>query len=65
MPIYVYRCLKCGREIEKVRPIPARDKPVLCQCGGVCRRVITAPRTIIIKGHPYVTDESRKRGGLD
>ncbi len=41
MPIYKYTCPKCGHEMEEIREIEDRDKPVKCpQCGAKMQRVI-------------------------
>lgn len=40
MPIYVYRCSKCGREDEEFRKVKERDKASLCLCGGPLRTIM-------------------------
>ena len=40
MPIYVYRCEKCGREVEEFRKIKERDEVRLCICGGPIRAIM-------------------------
>ena len=35
MPVYEYRCPKCGNEFEVMRPISKADEPALCpKCGS-------------------------------
>jgi putative FmdB family regulatory protein len=49
MPTYTYECPRCHQRQERVRPIAARNAPVLCGCLGRgvthCRRVVEAPFT--------------------
>ncbi|MDP2360073.1 MAG: zinc ribbon domain-containing protein [bacterium] len=34
MPLYVYHCPDCGRELELLRPVSQRDDALRCeQCG--------------------------------
>ena len=41
MPLYDYKCPKCHAKQTLVRPIAARDDPLMCDCGGVMRRVMS------------------------
>ncbi len=35
MPIYEYECTKCGRVVEELRRMDARDEPATCpDCGA-------------------------------
>ena len=40
MPLYKYKCLKCGQIIEKLTP-PGILKNVNCKCGGMARKIIS------------------------
>lgn len=60
MPLYEYRCNKCGKRIEKIQKFS--DPPLTtCEaCGGELARLISAP-AIQFKGTGwYVTDYARK-----
>lgn len=60
LPLYEYRCRKCGARIEKIQKFS--DPPLRkCQsCGGKLERVLSAP-AIQFKGTGwYVTDYARK-----
>jgi putative FmdB family regulatory protein len=60
MPIYEYRCDKCGREFEEWQKFS--DQPVdhCSHCGGHTHRLISQS-TFILKGTGwYVTDYGRK-----
>lgn len=35
MPIYTYRCEKCGHKWDDLRPVRRKDDPAKCpECGG-------------------------------
>lgn len=60
MPLYEYRCRKCGAHVEKIQKFS--DKPLrTCEkCGGELERLVSAP-AIQFKGTGwYVTDYARK-----
>jgi len=47
MPLYEYRCGKCGRKVEELRSAAELDDPVRCpECGGPMKRVLSAPGAI-------------------
>ncbi len=60
MPIYEYRCKKCGKQIEVL--LRSSDKPpTRCrECGGRLEKLISPP-AIQFKGEGwYITDYARK-----
>ncbi len=60
MPIYEYVCSQCGSHLEAVQK--ASDPPLQkCQvCGGILKKIISAP-AIQFKGNGwYITDYARK-----
>ena len=60
MPIYEYRCKKCGTQIEVL--MRSSDKPpARCKkCGGGLEKLISSP-AIQFKGEGwYITDYARK-----
>ena len=60
MPIYEYRCKKCGTPLEVL--LRSSDKPpTRCrQCGGRLEKLISSP-AIQFKGEGwYITDYARK-----
>jgi putative FmdB family regulatory protein len=60
LPLYEYRCQKCGATIEKIQKFS--DAPLVkCKkCGGRLERVLSAP-AIQFKGSGwYVNDYGRK-----
>lgn len=62
LPVYVYRCEQCGRELEKRQSFS--DAPLTeCEaCHGALRKVLS-PAAIIYKGSGfYSTDHNGKSG---
>ncbi len=60
MPLYEYKCKKCGHRFEKI--LKFSDKPMKkCpDCGGAVEQLISAP-TVQFKGAGwYVTDYAKK-----
>ena len=62
MPIYEYRCPKCGEGTQSIMPVGKAYKSVRCQgCGARANRVFSAP-AIHFKGSGFHnTDYKRKR----
>ena len=60
MPIYEFRCKKCGKQIEVIQKISDK-RPTRCkECGGRLEKLISPP-AIQFKGEGwYVTDYARK-----
>ena len=62
MPIYEYRCAKCGNEFEEWQKITDPATQPCKICGGEASRLISAS-TFVLKGTGwYVTDYARKDG---
>ena len=60
MPLYEYKCLKCGRLTEKIEGVSGPYLKKCPHCGGKVESVITAP-AIQFKGSGwYVTDYAGK-----
>jgi putative FmdB family regulatory protein len=60
VPLYEYKCLKCGRHTEKIEPVAGPHVKKCPHCGGKVESVITAP-AIKFKGSGwYVTDYAGK-----
>ena len=63
MPLYEYKCLKCGRNTEKIENVSGPHLKKCPHCGGKVEAVITAP-SIQFKGAGwYVTDYGGKKPG--
>ena len=60
MPLYEYRCEKCGVRIEKIQKFSDPPLTTCEECGGDLARLLSAP-AIQFKGTGwYVTDYARK-----
>lgn len=63
MPLYEYKCRKCGHRFEKIESLSAATTKKCPECGGKAGRQITAP-AIQFKGSGwYVTDYAGKKSG--
>ncbi|HVB28894.1 MAG TPA: FmdB family zinc ribbon protein [Terriglobia bacterium] len=63
LPLYEYRCGKCGSRIEKIQKFSDAPLTVCEKCGGELARLLSAP-AIQFKGTGwYVTDYARKSSG--
>ena len=62
MPLYEYRCKKCGHQFEKIQSFSAPEEKECPVCKGEVERLISAP-AIQFKGAGwYVTDYAAKGG---
>ncbi|MBI1982697.1 MAG: zinc ribbon domain-containing protein, partial [Acidobacteria bacterium] len=60
MPLYEYRCLKCGEQVEKIQKFSDPPLRICARCGGILERLLSSP-AIQFKGSGwYVTDYTRK-----
>jgi putative FmdB family regulatory protein len=65
VPLYEYKCLKCGRRTEKIENVDGPHLRKCPHCGGKVERMVTAP-AIQFKGAGwYVTDYAKKSSGGD
>lgn len=63
MPLYEYRCKKCGHHFEKIQSFSAPDVKQCPVCQGEVERLISAP-AIRFKGTGwYETDYAHKGNG--
>src|SRR3989440_2984019 len=61
VPLYEYKCLKCGRNTEKIESVSGPHLKKCPHCGGKVESVITAP-AIQFKGAGwYVNDYGGKK----
>jgi putative FmdB family regulatory protein len=65
VPLYEYKCLKCGRLTEKIESVSGPYLKKCPHCGGKLEKVITAP-SIQFKGAGwYATEYAGKKSGDD
>ncbi|MGH9739483.1 MAG: FmdB family zinc ribbon protein [Candidatus Acidiferrales bacterium] len=63
MPLYEYKCVKCGRRFEKIESFDAPETKKCPKCGAKAERQMGAP-AIQFKGTGwYVTDYAGKKPG--
>jgi putative FmdB family regulatory protein len=63
MPLYEYKCKKCGHQFEKIQKYSDRMVRKCPDCGGVVEQMISAP-AVQFKGTGwYVTDYPKKSSG--
>ena len=65
LPLYEYKCLKCGRLTEKIENVNGPHLRKCPHCGGKVESLLSAP-AIQFKGSGwYVTDYAGKSKGSD
>ena len=65
MPLYEYKCLKCGRLTEKIESVDGPHLKKCPHCGGKVESLLSAP-AIQFKGSGwYVTDYAGKSKASD
>ena len=57
MPIYDYRCVECGREVEVMHGIHERGPETCAACGGVMRKALSTP-AIHFKGSGWAKKDA-------
>jgi len=60
LPLYAYRCTKCGHHFEKIQNFNSQQELVCPVCQGVLERPLTAPRLHFKGGGFYVNDYAGK-----
>src|SRR5712692_9933296 len=65
VPLYEYKCLKCGKKTEKIENVAGPYLKKCPHCGGKMERLQSAP-AIQFKGSGwYVTDYAGKSSGKE
>jgi len=61
MPIYEYRCTRCGKHSEFLEPLDAPEKRDCSVCGRVAKRVpSTTPAAIRFKGSGWPSKDLKQ-----
>ena len=60
MPLYAYRCTRCGHRFEKIQNFSAEPEHVCPVCQGALERPLTAPRLHFKGAGWYVNDYAAK-----
>ncbi|MGH9587462.1 MAG: FmdB family zinc ribbon protein [Acidobacteriaceae bacterium] len=63
MPLYEYRCKKCGHQFEKIQSFSAPDEKECPKCKGELERLISAPAFQFKGAGWYVNDYAAKGKG--
>ena len=64
MPIYEYKCTKCGHRFEKIHQSYSDARVKKCpECGGAVEQLFSAPAAHFKGEGFYVTDYARKGSG--
>ena len=60
MPLYEYKCRKCGHVFEKIQKFSDKPKASCPECGGAGERQLSAPAVHFKGSGWYITDYARK-----
>jgi putative FmdB family regulatory protein len=60
VPLYAYRCTKCGHSFEKIQSFSSKEETVCPKCSGKLVRPLTAPAFNFKGGGWYVNDYAGK-----
>lgn len=60
MPLYEYRCLKCGTRLEKIRKFSDPPFTKCEKCGGKLERLLSSPAFKFKGTGWYITDYANK-----
>jgi putative FmdB family regulatory protein len=60
LPLYAYRCTKCGHRFEKIQNFSAEPEIECPVCQGILERPLTAPRLHFKGAGWYVNDYGGK-----
>jgi putative FmdB family regulatory protein len=63
MPLYEYRCTKCGERTEVLQHLSDAPLAECPRCGGALEKVISAPALQFKGSGWYVTDYGKRDGG--
>ena len=64
MPLYEYKCKKCGHQFEKIQKFSDKMVKKCPDCGGLVEQMISAPAVQFKGSGWYVTDYAKKSGNL-
>ncbi len=62
MPLYEYRCTKCGHVFEKIQKFSDPHVSKCPKCGAKVEQIISAPAVQFKGAGWYVTDYAKKGG---
>ena len=62
MPLYEYKCKKCGHRFEKIQKFSDAPVKKCPECGGAVEQLLSAPAVQFKGSGWYVTDYAKKGG---
>ncbi|HOW43765.1 MAG TPA: zinc ribbon domain-containing protein [Candidatus Aminicenantes bacterium] len=62
MPIYEYKCPKCGKTFEALRPVSAKPVTACIHCGGRAKKIVSRSSFLLKGSGWYVTDYKKTSG---
>lgn len=62
LPLYEYRCTKCGHRFERLQQFSDPPPKKCPECGGKVEQMVSAPAVQFKGSGWYVTDYARKSG---
>ena len=62
MPLYPYRCTRCGHKFEKIQSFSAKPETECPKCQGLLERPLTAPG-LQFKGAGWYVNDYAPKGG--
>jgi putative FmdB family regulatory protein len=62
MPLYEYKCKKCGHRFERIQKFSDPQIKKCPECGGRVEQVLSAPAVQFKGSGWYVTDYAKKSG---
>jgi putative FmdB family regulatory protein len=65
VPLYEYKCLECGRLMERIEKVAGPHLKRCSHCGGQVERLLGTPALQFKGAGWYVTDYARKTSGGD
>jgi putative FmdB family regulatory protein len=48
MPIYEYKCIKCGKVYQQLYNSGEMEQEIVCECGSECKKIMS------VTGKPIV-----------
>jgi len=64
MPIYEYRCLKCGKTFEALQAVSAEPISKCIHCRGQAKKIVSLS-SFQFKGNGWYITDYKKKSGCD
>jgi len=60
MPIYEFKCKKCGKLTEQIFPITKDVNHIVCECGYISKKIMSIS-SFKINGYSYENGYSKEK----